>query len=41
MKTKPKKTASAVKPKPAKKKIREDVNQTAARIVREATQKLE
>jgi hypothetical protein len=38
MKTRPKKSSLAVKPRPAKKPIREDVNQAAARIVREATE---
>jgi hypothetical protein len=39
MKTTPKKSAPAVKPKPTTRKPREDVNQAAARIVREATGK--
>jgi hypothetical protein len=38
MKKTPKKTAPTPKPKPAKRTIREDVNQAAARIVREATE---
>ena len=37
MKTPAKKPVQAVKPKPAPKKIREDLNQAAARIVREST----
>jgi len=37
MKTTPKKAAPAPKPKPAKRKPREDFSQAAARIVREAT----
>jgi hypothetical protein len=40
MKTPTKKTAPSAKPKPAKRKPREDVNQAAARIVREATEKV-
>ncbi len=39
MKKPVKKTASVKKPKPAKRKPREDVNQAAARVVREATEK--
>jgi hypothetical protein len=39
MKSIPKKPAKSVAPKPAKKKNREDVNQAAARIIREATEK--
>jgi hypothetical protein len=34
-----KKPVQAAKPKPTKKTTREDVNQAAARIVREATEK--
>jgi hypothetical protein len=39
MKTTPQKTAPAPKSKPAKRKPREDVNQSAARIVKETTEK--
>jgi hypothetical protein len=40
MKITAKKPASTKNPKPAKRKPREDVNQAAARIVREATEKV-
>lgn len=39
MKTPAKKPVQAAKLKPAPKKIREDLNQAAARIIREATEK--
>jgi hypothetical protein len=39
MKSVPKKPAQSAKPKPPKKKTREDVNQVAARIIREATER--
>jgi hypothetical protein len=40
MKSLPKKPVKAGKPKPAKKTTREDFSQAAARIVREATDKV-
>jgi hypothetical protein len=40
MKKTAKKATLAPKPKPAKRKPREDVNQAAARIVREATERV-
>jgi hypothetical protein len=39
MKLVPKKPAKSVKPKPAEKNPREDLNQAAARIIREATER--
>ncbi|MGC2160495.1 MAG: hypothetical protein WA634_01175 [Silvibacterium sp.] len=39
MKKTPKKPIHSAKPKPPKKKTREDFSQAAARIVREATEK--